>query len=163
MMSRIVINSACRSVNFLFSKYEFGKHDISLSLLSNVKANDGECAIQRARAIVEFFNYYNIYPEQSVPEIIDYLCIFRCFNPSFVLFCCTSLKVLFIIIPGICLGIFKVSYGSHHTVPEPMCLPTMTQAGHEHVTQCNSLVHVDALRIAVQRQTCTCTCSIPDC
>ena len=36
---------------------------------------------------------------------------------------------------------------------EPMCLPTMTQAGCKHMTQCVGLVDADALRIAPQRQT----------
>ena len=54
---------------------------------------------------------------------------------------------------GICLGIFEGSPGSHRAAPEPMCLPTMTQVGHEHVVQCIRLVHADALRIAPQRQT----------
>ena len=31
-----------------------------------------------------------------------------------------------------------------------MCLPTMTQAGHEYATQCIRLVHTNALRIAPQ-------------
>ena len=48
---------------------------------------------------------------------------------------------------------FKGSYGSHRAAPEPMCLPTMTQAGREHATQCTRLVHADALRIAPCRVT----------
>ena len=57
-----------------------------------------------------------------------------------------KVKFLFIAICGICLGIFEGS-------PEHMCLPIMTQAGCEHATQCISLVHADALRIALQTQT----------
>ena len=80
MMSRIVINgsgsAACRSVTFLCSIYEISKYDISLSLLSKLKDNDEECAIQRASTIVDFLHYYDIYPEQSVREIIDYMCTF---------------------------------------------------------------------------------------
>ena len=34
------------------------------------------------------------------------------------------------------LGYSKGSRGSHWAAPEPMCLPTMTQAGREHATQC---------------------------
>ena len=70
MMSRIVINgsgsAAYRSVNFLCSIYDLSKHDISLSLLSELKDNDEECAIQRASTIVHFLHHYDIYPEQSV-------------------------------------------------------------------------------------------------
>ena len=68
-------------------------------------------------------------------------------------YCKVKLKVkfLFTTISGICLGIFEGSHGSHRAAPEPMCLPTMTQAGSEHATQCMSLVHADALRIAPQR------------
>ena len=40
-----------------------------------------------------------------------------------------KVKFLFVAISGICLGIFKGSHGSHRAAPEPMCLPTMTQAG----------------------------------
>ena len=36
--------------------------------------------------------------------------------------------------------------------PEPMCLPTMTQMGREHATQCVRLVHADDLRIAPMAQ-----------
>ena len=75
MMSRIVINgsgsAACGSVNFLCSIYHLSKYDISLSLLSILKDNDEECAIQRASTIVDFLHYYDIYPEQSVRGIID--------------------------------------------------------------------------------------------
>ena len=47
---------------------------------------------------------------------------------------CSFLKVkfLFIAISGIFLGIFKGTRGNSRAVPEPMCLPTMTQAGREH-------------------------------
>ena len=80
MMSRIVINgsgsAACRSVNFLCSLYDLSKYDISLSLLSKLKDNDEECAIQRASTTVDFLHYCDIYPEQSLREIIDYLCTF---------------------------------------------------------------------------------------
>ena len=54
-----------------------------------------------------------------------------------------KVKFLFIAISGICLGIFKGSHGSHRAAPEPMCLPTMTQMGHEHSMQCIRLVHTD--------------------
>ena len=79
-MSRFVINgsgsAACRSVNFICSTYDFNKYDISLSLLSKLKDNDAECAIQCASTIVDFLHYYDTYPEQSVREIVNYLCIF---------------------------------------------------------------------------------------
>ena len=54
----------------------------------------------------------------------------------------------FIAISGICLGMFKGSHGGHRAAPELMCLPTMTQAGYEHITRYISLIHADALRIA---------------
>ena len=81
MMSGIVINgsgsAACiRYVNFICSIYDLSKYDISLSLLSKLKDNDEECAIQRASTIVDFLHYYDTYPEQSVREIINYLCTF---------------------------------------------------------------------------------------
>ena len=61
MMSRLVINgsgsAACRSVNFICSTYDLNKYDISLSLLSKLKDNDEECAIQRASPIVDFLHY----------------------------------------------------------------------------------------------------------
>ena len=47
-----------------------------LSLLSKLKDNDEECAIQRASIIVDFLHYYDTYPEQSVREIVNYLCTF---------------------------------------------------------------------------------------
>ena len=56
-------------------------------------------------------------------------------------------------ISGICPGIFWGSSGSHRAAPGPMCLPTMTQVGCEHTTQCFSLVHADMLCIAPQRWT----------
>ena len=58
------------------------KYDISLSLLSKLKDNDEECAMQRANTTVDFLHYYDIYPEQFVWEIIDYLCTFINFNSS---------------------------------------------------------------------------------
>ena len=64
-----------------------------------------------------------------------------------------KVKFLFIAISGISLGIFEGSHGSHRAQPEPMCLPTMTQAGREHMTQCIRLVHTNVLHIAPQRQT----------
>ena len=80
MMSRLVINgsgsAACRSVNFICSTYDLNKYDISLSLLSKLKDNDEECVIQRASTIVDFLHYYDTYPEQSVREIVNYLCTF---------------------------------------------------------------------------------------
>ena len=95
MMSRIVINgsgsAACRSVNFICSTYDLNKYDISLSLLSKLKDNDEECAIQRASTIVDFLHYYEQllhYPEQSVREIVNYLCTY--FFSLYVLYCtCT--------------------------------------------------------------------------
>ena len=86
MMSRIVINGSgsavCRSVNFICSIYDLSKYDISLSLLSKLKDNDEECAIQHSRTIVllctiastivDFLHYYDTYPEQSVREIVNY-------------------------------------------------------------------------------------------
>ena len=68
----------------------------------------------------------------------------------------SEIKFLFIAVSEICLGIFEGFHGSHRAVPEPMCLPIMTQAGREHVTQCISLVYIDALRIMPQRQTFKC-------
>ena len=56
-------------------------------------------------------------------------------------------------IPGICLGIFQGSHGSHRATPEPLCLLTMTQAGCEHATQCISLVHTNTLHIVLERKT----------
>ena len=47
-------------------------------------------------------------------------------------------------------GKLEGSHGSHRAAPEPMCLPIMTQAGHEHATQCISLVHTDVLRFGPQ-------------
>ena len=80
MMSRIIINgsgsTACTSVNFICSIYDLSKYDISLSLLSKLKDNDEECAIQCACTIVDFLHYYDTYPEQSVREIVNYLCTF---------------------------------------------------------------------------------------
>ena len=77
MMSQIVISgsgsAACRSVNFICSIYDLRKYDISLSLLSKLKDNEG-CAIQRASTVVDFLHYYDTYPEQSVREIVNYLC-----------------------------------------------------------------------------------------
>ena len=51
-------------------------------------------------------------------------------------------KVLFVAISGICLGIFQ----GYRATLDPMCLPTMTQAGREHVIQFISLVYADGLR-----------------
>ena len=64
-----------------------------------------------------------------------------------------KVKFLFIVISGICLEIFEGSHTSQRTAPEPMCLPTMAQAGRrrEHTTKCIGLVHTDTLRIAQQR------------
>ena len=59
------------------STYDLNKYDISLSLLSKLKDNDEECAIQRASTIVDFLHYYDTYPEQSVWEIVNYLCTFK--------------------------------------------------------------------------------------
>ena len=88
MMSQIVINgsgsAACRSVNLICSMYDLSKYDISLSLVSKLKDNDKECEIQRASTIVDFLHYYDTYPEQSVREIVNYLCTFYFFFP------CTS-------------------------------------------------------------------------
>ena len=70
--------------------HDLCKYNISLSLLSKLKDNDGECAIQRANAIVDF--YYDKYHEQSVREIIDYLKICALFNASIIPF----LYVLFL-------------------------------------------------------------------
>ena len=60
--------------------YDLGKYGISLSLLSKLNDNDKECAIQHASSIVDFFffflHYYDTYPEQSVQEIVNYLCTF---------------------------------------------------------------------------------------
>ena len=64
-----------------------------------------------------------------------------------------EIKFLFIAISVIFLGIFYGSRGSWRALPEPICLPTMTQAGREHVMQCIRLVQADALCIAPQRQT----------
>ena len=62
-MSRIIINGSglaeCRSVNFLCSKYDIYKYDISLSLLSKLTDNNEESAIQRASAIVDLLNCYD--------------------------------------------------------------------------------------------------------
>ena len=62
MMSRIVINgsgsAACRSVNFIWSIYDLSKYDISLSLLSKLKDNDEECAIQLVPALL--WTFYTI-------------------------------------------------------------------------------------------------------
>ena len=63
--------------------YDLSKYDISLSLLSKLKDNDEECAIQRASTIVDFLHYYDTYPEQPVREIVNYLC-------TFFFFPCTS-------------------------------------------------------------------------
>ena len=52
-----------------------------------------------------------------------------------------KVKFLFIAISGICLGIFENSHGNHQATPEPMCLPSMRQAGLEHLTQCISLCY----------------------
>ena len=41
-----------------------------------LKYNDEECVIQHASTIVDFLHYYDTYPEQSVPEIVNYLCTF---------------------------------------------------------------------------------------
>ena len=80
MRSQLVINgsgsAACRSVNFICSTYDLNKYDISLSLLSKLKDNDEECAIQRASTIVDFLHYYDTCPKQSVREIVNYLCTF---------------------------------------------------------------------------------------
>ena len=62
-----------------------------------------------------------------------------------------KVKFLFIAISGFFLGIFEGSHGSQRVAPEPMSLPTMTQAEREHTTQCIRLVHADALCIAPQR------------
>ena len=59
--------------------------------------------------------------------------------------CRVKQKFLVIAISGNCLGILEGSHGSHRATLEPMCLPTMTQAGREHATQCISLVHADML------------------
>ena len=58
----------------MWSIYDPSKYDISLSLLSKLKDNDEGCAIQRARTVVDFLHYYDTYPEQSVREIVNYLC-----------------------------------------------------------------------------------------
>ena len=42
-----------------------------------------------------------------------------------------KVKFLFIAISGICHGIFESFRGSQRAASEPMCLPTMTQAGRE--------------------------------
>ena len=57
----------------------------------------------------------------------------------------SKVKFLFIAISGICFGIFEGFHGSQRAAPEPMCLPTMTQAGREHTTQFISLVHANTL------------------
>ena len=46
------------------------------SCWSSLKDNDEECTIQRASTIVDFLHYYDTYPEQSVREIVNYLCTF---------------------------------------------------------------------------------------
>ena len=74
MMSRIVINGSGSAV---CSIYDLSKYDISLSLLSKLNDNDEECAIQRASTVVDFLHYYDTYPEQSVREIVNYLCTFN--------------------------------------------------------------------------------------
>ena len=60
----------------MFYIYDLCKYDISLSLLSKLKDTDEDCAIQRASTIVYFIHYYDTYPEQSVREIVNYLCTF---------------------------------------------------------------------------------------
>ena len=64
----------------------------------------------------------------------------------------SKVKFIFVVISGIYLGIFEGSHGNHRVVPEPMCLLTVTQAGHEHTTQPICLVHTDVVHIAPQRQ-----------
>ena len=90
--------------------------------------------------------------EDSI-SIISNLVIIVCYEPGSYTEA-LKLKFLFIAISGICLGIFQGSHGSHQAAPEPMCWPTMTQAGHEHATQCISLVHADALHIVPQNLLC---------
>ena len=63
----------------------------------------------------------------------------------------SKVNLLFIAISAIFIGKFEGSHGSHRASHEPICLPTVTQAGHEHATQCIRLVHANALRIAPQR------------
>ena len=48
------------------------------------------------------------------------------------------------------LGIFEGSHGSHPAVPEPICLPTVTQARHERAVQRIGLVHADELCTVLQ-------------
>ena len=60
----------------LCSIYDSCKYDITVSLLSKLKDDDEEYTIQRANAIDDFLNYYDMHPEKSVQEIIDYLCTF---------------------------------------------------------------------------------------
>ena len=95
-------------------------------------------------------------PEQVVIHMA--LAFVFCFSRSYckwpinceILVLHIKLKFLFIAIAGVCLGIFKGSHGSHRAAPKPMCLPTMTQAGHEHAIQCIRLVYAEVLRIAPQ-------------
>ena len=62
--------------HFLCSIFALSEYDISLSLLSKLKDNDEKCVIQRVSTIVDFLYYYDTYPEQSVLEIVNYLCTF---------------------------------------------------------------------------------------
>ena len=93
MMSRLVINgsgsAACRSVNFICSTYDLNKYDISLSLLSKLKDNDEECAIQPASTIVDFYTIMihilnNLYGKLSI------ICVLFISFCLYVLYCtCT--------------------------------------------------------------------------
>ena len=63
-----------------------------------------------------------------------------------------TVKLLFIAITGIYLGIPQGSHGSHRAALESVSLLTMARVVHERMTQCISLqlVHAEALRIMQQ-------------
>ena len=82
MMSRIVINGS-GSAECNCSMFYKCKYDISLSLLSKLKDNDEECAIQQTSAIVDFLNYYDIYILNNLYGKLLIICVlFNSCNPT---------------------------------------------------------------------------------
>mgnify|MGYP000973089848 FL=1 len=78
MMSKIAVggsrSAACRSINYISTMYGLCKYNLSVSDLSKLKDNDNECDIRTAGIALDFMGFYEMHRDQSVRDIVDYLC-----------------------------------------------------------------------------------------
>ena len=78
MMSKIAVggsrSAACRSINYISFMYGLCKYKFSMSDLSKLKDDDNECDIRTAGIALDFMGFYEMHRDQSVHDIVDYLC-----------------------------------------------------------------------------------------